>query len=94
MADIQEWYRSIPPFTRTWFSLSLGTTVMGRLVPSVLSFYSAALTPAVVTKLQVWRLATATFYYPIFSPNAVMHYLTLLYFMYQVSLSSCSTASL
>lgn len=85
MADIQEWYRAIPPFTRTWFSLSLGTTILGRLLPSVLSFYNAALTPAAVTKLQVWRLVTATFYYPIFSPNAVMHYLTLLYFMYQVS---------
>lgn len=85
MADIQEWYRGIPPFTRTWFSLSLGTSVLGRLLPSVLSFYGAALTPAAFTKLQLWRLVTATFYYPIFSPNAVMHYLTLLYFMYQVS---------
>ena len=86
MADIQAWYNGIPPFTKTWFSLSVGTTVLGRLVPSMLPFQSVALTPAALTKLQVWRFVTATFYYPAFG-GLVMHYLSLLYFMYQVRAS-------
>ena len=30
MADIQEWFRSLPIFTRYWFALTVAFTLAGR----------------------------------------------------------------
>ncbi|KRY31445.1 Derlin-1, partial [Trichinella spiralis] len=82
--DFSRWYRSVPEITRYWFS---GTVVLPMLVRFRLldSYWLFLDYDLVFHKLQIWRIVTALFYYPI-TPQTGFQYLILLYFLYSYSL--------
>lgn len=52
MAEIKEWFMSMPPITRGWFGLSVAFPLIGRL--GILNAYHLILTTDFITKLHVW----------------------------------------
>ncbi|XP_068613580.1 derlin-1 [Brachionichthys hirsutus] len=79
MADIGDWFRSIPPITRTWFGASVALPLIGVL--GLVDFRNFLLFPELVfSRFQLWRPLTATFYFP-----TGFLYLVNLYFLYQYS---------
>ncbi|KAI8369557.1 Der1-like family-domain-containing protein [Radiomyces spectabilis] len=77
--EILEWYRSIPPVTRTLLTLSVTTSVsaaVGLVPPYQLMF----LWPNVSRKLQLWRLVTCFFY-----SGVDLGYAMNLFFLYRYS---------
>jgi len=84
MSEITDWFKGLPTFTRFWFGLTVGTSLLGKfglLHPRNL----VLLYEPFVQKFQIWRAATALFYYPL-SPQTGFHFLINLYFLYSYSL--------
>jgi len=82
--DIQDWFKSLPIFTRYWFGLTIGFTLLGRF--GLLSAQWLVLFwEPLVHRFHVWRPVTALFYYPL-SPQTGFHFLINLYFLYNYSL--------
>jgi len=82
--DIQDWFKSLPVFTRYWFGGTLLFSLLGRfglLYPEwlILSWETF------ITKFHIWRPITALLYYPI-TPMTGFHFLMNLYFLYNYSL--------
>jgi len=84
MAEIREWFYSLPIFTRYWFALSVIIPLLARF-HLVHPYYLLLNSHLVFSKFQIWRLATALFYYPLTS-GAGFRFLTNLYFLYNYSI--------
>merc|ERR1719211_298919 len=83
-ADIQDWFKSLPIFTRYWFGLTIAFTLLGRF--GLLSAHWLVLFwEPLIHRFQIWRPITALFYYPL-SPQTGFHFLINLYFLYNYSL--------
>lgn len=82
MAEIGEWFNSMPPITRYWFAGSVAIPLLSRL--GLLSPFTLVLTADFAKNLQLWKPLTALFYYPIMG-NTGLNYLMNLYFIYQYS---------
>ena len=82
--DVQDWFKSLPFFTRYWFGGTVLFTLLGRfgLLPASWLFL---FWEPLWYKFQIWRPITAIFYYPL-SPQTGFHFLINLYFMYNYSL--------
>jgi len=78
MADIGDWFRSVPFFTRYWFASTLGLSLLGRFV--IYSGYLILTYDDFINRFQCWRAITALFYYPINSQTG-FHFLLNLYFL-------------
>ena len=80
MSDIGDWFKSLPIFTRYWFALTIGFTLIGKL--GIISFYKLILLyEPFIKNFELWRSFTSLFfYYPSF------HFLMNLYFLYNYSL--------
>ncbi|TNN02249.1 derlin-1 [Takifugu flavidus] len=79
MSDIQDWFRSIPIITRSWFSASVALPLIGIL--GLVDFRNFLLFPDLVfNRFQIWRPLTATFFFP-----TGFQYLINLYFLYHYS---------
>lgn len=82
--EVQDWFKALPIFTRYWFALTVGFTLLGRfgllsphwLIINWLYF---------VQKFQIWRAVTCVFYFPL-SPQTGFKFLINLYFLYSYSL--------
>lgn len=83
MNEIQRWFASLPIFTRYWFGLTVLFTLIGRF-SDFFSYYMALLYDPFVYKFQIWRAATALFWYPL-NPQTGFHFLINLYFLYSYS---------
>jgi len=82
MTDVADWYRNLPKFTKYWFTLSVVFPLIGRfgfLDP----YYFYLISELVIRKFQIWRLATALFFYPV---QAGFRFLANLYFLYNYSI--------
>ena len=80
----QDWFKSLPIFTRYWFGLTVLFTLLGRfglLNPQWLILAWEYL----FHRFQLWRPVTALFYYPL-TPQTGFHFLINLYFLYNYSL--------
>lgn len=77
--DIGQWYKNIPPITRTWFSASVVVPVAARL-GLVRPQNLILLIDPIVSNFQIWRLLTAFLFYPM-----GFNYLISLLFIYQYS---------
>ncbi|XP_026228604.1 derlin-1 [Anabas testudineus] len=83
MSDIEDWFRSIPFITRTWFAGSIALPLLGKL--GLINFGHLILVPELVFKrLHIWRPLTATLYFPI-TPQTGFLYLVNLYLLYHYS---------
>jgi len=82
MSDLGDWYRSVPRFTRAWFTGTVTLTLLGRF--GLLNPLNLILLYDAVKKFQVWRLVTSVLYYPL-TPQTGFHYLINLYFLYNYS---------
>jgi derlin-1 len=77
--DLGQWYKSIPPITRTWFTGSVIVPVAGRfglVRPQNLILF----VKPIIKNFQIWRLFTCILFYPM-----GFNYLINLYFIYQYS---------
>ncbi|XP_046681116.1 derlin-1 isoform X1 [Homalodisca vitripennis] len=84
MSELGDWFKSLPFFTRWWLALTAGVSLMGRF--GILKAYNLILLyEPVVHRFQIWRLATALFFYPI-SSGTGLHFLINCYFLYNYSL--------
>lgn len=66
MPTPQEWFQQLPPITRGWFVIAVGTTVLfmlGYVNPMELAW----IPEAVIQKFQLWRLLTSFFFFGKFS---------------------------
>jgi len=83
MADVGDWFKSLPMFTRYWFGGTVAVSLLGRfgLLPPQLLVLVYEL---FVNKFQIWRPITALFFYPI-SPQTGFHFLINLYFLVNYS---------
>jgi len=83
-SDIQDWFKSLPIFTRYWFGLTVLFTILGRF--SLLNPQWLILSwETFITNFHVWRPVTCLFFYPL-SPKTGFHFLINLYFLYNYSL--------
>lgn len=80
---MQYWYKTIPPLTKVWFTLIVAIPVAGGLhiLTDKLMYLDWN---SLFTDYEIWRLVTATFYYPI-STRTGVHYLVTVYFIYTYS---------
>ncbi|KAM8735445.1 derlin-1 [Acanthopagrus latus] len=79
MSDIGDWYKSIPLITRSWFTASVAFPLIGVL--RLVDIRNLLLFPElVINRFHIWRLVTATFYFP-----TGFLYLVNLYFLYHYS---------
>ena len=79
--DIEDWFKSLPIFTRYWFGGSVLLTLLGRF--RLVNTYWFILTwDTFISKFHIWRPVTALFYYPI-----GFHFLINLYYLYRYSLA-------
>lgn len=80
MSEISEWFKSLPIFTRYWFSLTIAFSLIGRFgiisVANLILLYEPF-----IYNFEIWRAITSTFFYP-----ASFHLLMNLYFLYNYSL--------
>ncbi|XP_071447929.1 derlin-1 [Hetaerina americana] len=84
MSDIANWFKSLPIFTRWWLGLTICFSILGRF--GLIHNYSLILLyEPFVRKFQIWRPATALFYYPL-TPSTGFHFMINLYFLYNYSL--------
>ncbi len=66
MSDPAEWYRSLPPFTKGYFTASVATTLLSTL--GVISPYYLYLDfDLVIGKFQLWRLLANFLFFGKFS---------------------------
>ena len=82
--DIQDWFKSLPIFTRYWFGGTVLFTLLGRF--SLLNPNWLIITwDTFISRFHIWRPATALFYYPL-TPQTGFHFLINLNFLYTYSL--------
>uniref|UniRef100_A0AC35TTV8 Derlin n=1 Tax=Rhabditophanes sp. KR3021 TaxID=114890 RepID=A0AC35TTV8_9BILA len=83
MADLNEWYNSVPQITRAWMTGSIVLPLLGRfgLLSTQYMFLSWDL---FYTEFHIWRPLTALFFYPI-TPATGFNWLLMIYFMYNYS---------
>lgn len=81
--DIGDWYRSIPPISRYWFTGSVVLPLLGKL-GLIAPYYFLLIFDPFIYKFQIWRPVSALFFYPI-TPMTGFHYLMNLYFLYSYS---------
>uniref|UniRef100_A0A7S1ESP2 Derlin n=1 Tax=Timspurckia oligopyrenoides TaxID=708627 RepID=A0A7S1ESP2_9RHOD len=80
MAMVQEWYRSMPPVTRSYVSFSVLTTAACALdLVSPLKLYLNW--NAVLQRFQIWRIATNFFFFGSFGLDFLFH----MFFLYRYS---------
>jgi len=82
--DIQDWFKSLPFFTRYWFGGTVLFTLLGRFGLLPASWLVLAWEP-IWYKFQIWRPISAIFFYPL-TPQTGFHFLINLYFLYNYSL--------
>ncbi|XP_060852230.1 derlin-1 [Rhopalosiphum padi] len=84
MAELPDWFTSIPYFTKRWLALTAILTLAGRfgiLNPfNFMLFYEPF-----IKKFEIWRAATALLMYPL-SPGNGFHFLVNCYFLYSYSI--------
>jgi len=78
--DIQNWFNSLPFFTRWWFGLSVLFPLAGRF-GLIAAQWVVLDWSFLVHSFHLWRPVTALFFYP-----TNFHYLMNLYFLYSYSL--------
>lgn len=81
--DVKEWYKSIPPITKAWFTAITVVPLAGRF-NLISPYYLWLVWDFFFYQGQIWRPLTATVYYPI-SPQTGFHYLITVYFIYNYS---------
>jgi len=83
MADVGDWFKSLPQFTRYWFGGTVGASLLARfgILPPQLLVLTYEL---FINRFQIWRPITALFFYPI-SPQTGFHFLINLYFLVNYS---------
>ncbi len=82
--DLQDWFKSLPVFTRYWFGGTILFTLLGRF--GLLSPYWLILAwEPFIRNFNLWRPVSALFYYPL-TPQTGFHFLINLYFLYNYSL--------
>ncbi|CAF0964187.1 unnamed protein product [Adineta steineri] len=77
--DLGQWYKSIPPITRTWFTACVVVPFATRFKivnPINLTLHVRP----IIRRFQIWRLLTCLLFYPL-----SFDYLINLYFLYQYS---------
>lgn len=82
--DVQEWFNSLPLFTRYWFGGTVLFSLLGRfglLSPHWLLLFWDEF----IHKFHIWRPITGLLYYPL-TPQTGFHFLIMLYFLYNYSL--------
>lgn len=83
MSDIGDWFRSIPPITRSWFAGSIIVPLIGKL--GLINPRKLTLAPDLFFgRFHLWRPVTSTLYFPIY-PNTGFLFLVNLYFLYHYS---------
>ncbi len=82
--DLQDWFKSLPVFTRYWFGGTILFTLLGRFGLLNPHWLILAWEP-VFRSFNLWRPFTALFYYPL-TPQTGFHFLINLYFLYNYSL--------
>ena len=82
--DIQDWFKSLPFFTRYWFGGTVLFTLLGKfgILPPA---WLVLLWEPLWHRFHIWRPVTAIFFYPL-SPKTGFHFLINLYFMYNYSI--------
>jgi len=85
-SDIQDWFKSIPLFTRCWFGGSVIFSLIGRF-RLVHPYWFIITWESFVTKFQIWRPITALLYYhvPGTRYQVSFHWLIILYWLYSYS---------
>jgi len=83
MAEIADWFKSLPFFTRYWFGGTVALSLAGRfgLLPAqllILNYHQ------IFSQFQIWRPVTALLFYPI-SPQTGFHFLLNCYFLINYS---------
>jgi len=83
MSDISTWYNNMPRFTKYWLTGTVGCSLLARfgILPASWLILESSF---VFQKLQIWRLATALFFYPL-SPATGFHFMLNCYFLYNYS---------
>ncbi|XP_055387758.1 derlin-1 isoform X2 [Condylostylus longicornis] len=83
MSDISTWYKNMPRFTKYWLTGTVACSLFARfgLLPASYLILESSL---VCQKLQLWRLVTALFFYPL-SPATGFHFMLNCYFLYNYS---------
>ncbi|CAG9765980.1 unnamed protein product [Ceutorhynchus assimilis] len=82
MSDVGDWYRSVPRFTRMWFTGTVVLSLLGRF--GLLNPLNLILLYPQIKQFQIWRFVTCVLYYPL-TPQTGFHYLINLYFLYNYS---------
>ncbi|CAG7817062.1 unnamed protein product [Allacma fusca] len=83
MDEVSTWFNSLPRFTRYWFGGTVSFSLLARF--GILSpRYLVLLYDLFIKEFQIWRPATALFFYPI-SPQTGFHFLINLYFLINYS---------
>lgn len=80
MSEVSNFFKTLPIFTRYWFSLSLAFPLIGRFRLIKVTNLILAYDPF-IRHFEIWRGLTSLFYYP-----ASFHLLMNLYFLYVYSL--------
>lgn len=83
MAELGDWFRTIPFFTRYWFGGTVAFTLLGRIGLLNPRYLILQYEPF-IHGFQFWRPLTALFYYPL-GPATGFHFLLNLYFLYNYS---------
>jgi len=83
MAEIADWFKSLPFFTRYWFGGTVALSLAGRfgLLPAQLLLLNYH---QIFSQFQIWRPVTALLFYPI-SPQTGFHFLLNCYFLINYS---------
>jgi len=83
MADVSDWFRTLPKFTRYWFGGTVALSLLGRF--GIISpYYFILRYQDLIYNYQIWRPLTALLFYPI-SPQTGFHFLINLYFLVNYS---------
>ena len=81
---MQDWFKSLPLFTRYWFGLTIAFTLLGRF--GILSAgWLVLVWEYFIHSFHLWRPVTALFFYPL-TPQTGFHFLINLYFLYNYSI--------
>jgi len=83
MAEVADWFNSLPLFTRTWFGGTVGLSLAGRfgIIPMqwlILNYVR------LFHHFEIWRPLTSLFFYPI-TPQTGFHFLINCYFLVNYS---------
>lgn len=82
MAEIMDWFNSMPPITRHWFAGSVAIPLLCRF--NLIDPMSVVLTTDFVSKFHLWKPFTGPLFYHI-TPQSGFNYLINLYLIYNYS---------